>query len=68
MVAVDPPAGHGEAAPMPAASSAWGWAIDGVAYVLDDHSLERRKAHRNGRERAVALYHARARPTAWWRR
>jgi phage terminase large subunit-like protein len=58
VIAVDPPAGHG------AKSNACGivcagLGADGLAYVLDDHSLKPAKPIEWAR-RVVALYHARA--------
>ena len=57
VVAVDPPASHGKKANA-CGIVCVGLGIDGVAYVLDDHSLERAKPIQWA-ERAVALYHAR---------
>lgn len=58
VVAVDPPASHGSKANA-CGIVCVGLGIDGVAYVLDDHSLERAKPIQWAK-RAVALYHARA--------
>lgn len=57
VIAVDPPASHGRKANACGIICA-GLGIDGVAYVLDDHSLERAKPMQWA-ERVVALYHAR---------
>lgn len=57
VIAVDPPASHGKTANACGIVCA-GLGVDGVAYVLDDHSLERAKPIQWAR-RAVALYHAR---------
>ena len=58
VIAVDPPASHGKKANACGIVCA-GLGVDGVAYVLDDHSLERAKPMQWA-ERVVALYHARA--------
>ena len=58
VVAVDPPASHGKNANA-CGIVCVGLGIDGVAYVLDDHSLQRAKPLQWA-ERAVALYHVRA--------
>jgi phage terminase large subunit-like protein len=57
VIAVDPPASHGKKANACGIVCA-GLGIDGLAYVLDDHSLERAKPMQWA-ERVVALYHAR---------
>lgn len=58
VIAVDPPAGHAPAASACGIICA-GLGVDGVAYVLDDHSLERARPMQWAR-RVAGLYHARA--------
>jgi len=58
VIAVDPPASHGKKANACGIICA-GLGVDGICYVLDDHSLERAKPIQWA-ERVVALYHARA--------
>ena len=58
VIAVDPPASHGKKANACGIICA-GLGVDGLVYVLDDHSLERAKPIQWA-ERVVALYHARA--------
>ena len=58
VIAVDPPASHGKKANACGIVCA-GLGVDGLAYVLDDQSLERAKPMQWA-ERVVALYHARA--------
>jgi phage terminase large subunit-like protein len=58
VIAVDPPASHGKKANACGIICA-GLGLDGLVYVLDDHSLERAKPIQWA-ERVVALYHARA--------
>jgi phage terminase large subunit-like protein len=58
VIAVDPPASHGKKANACGIVCA-GLGVDGLAYVLDDHSLERAKPMQWA-ERVVTLYHARA--------
>ncbi len=57
VIAVDPPASHGKKANACGIVCA-GLGVDGIAYVLDDHSLERAKPIAWA-ERVVSLYHAR---------
>jgi phage terminase large subunit-like protein len=57
VIAVDPPASHGKKANACGIVCA-GLGVDGLAYVLDDHSLERAKPMAWA-ERVVSLYHAR---------
>ena len=58
VIAVDPPAGHARRANA-CGIVCVGLGVDGIAYVLDDHTLERAKPMQWA-ERVVALYHARA--------
>jgi phage terminase large subunit-like protein len=58
VIAVDPPAGHGRTSNACGIVCA-GLGADGLAYVLDDHSLKPAKPIKWAR-RVVALYHARA--------
>ena len=57
VIAVDPPASHGKRANACGIVCA-GLGEDGIAYVLDDHSIERARPMQWA-ERVVALYHAR---------
>jgi len=57
VIAVDPPASHGKKANACGIVCA-GLGVDGIAYVLDDHSLERAKPLAWAK-RVAALYHAR---------
>ena len=58
VIAVDPPAGHGKSSNA-CGIVCVGLGFDGLAYVLDDHSLKPAKPLQWA-ERVVALYHARA--------